>query len=222
MINDSARRELSRFHFGTWTRFALALPLVRKLFALERRFPAFLTLLEKLWIEQRFAEMVEVSQALRPFTRAGARALACTDPATFHVRGSASIPYTQALAAAELIGRGWIGIGQCDRNTVDTWVLPLLKKSTERYLPKTVAGHFLCVHLDHLPDPARIVSAIETDIPPRAWDDYRNFHEVFSMESWKTVRRLLTHPRIITELDRFVTRHNRTAFWSAFIQSVEV
>jgi hypothetical protein len=215
MMRHDTRRALADYGFSRWTRGMLACPLLRTGLALERRFAAFVALLTALWAEQRWSEMDEVTQALRPFTRLGARALVCSDPAAFRRRGYGSIAYAEALTAAELIACARIGLNQCDNDTVHLWVLPLLRKSTERYLARTSAGHFLCEHLPHMPDPIGVVRAIERDIPPRAWDDYSNFQQVFAQQSW-TLRGLLTHPRIISELDRFLTRQNRRAFWRAF------
>lgn len=89
--------------------------------------------------------------------------------------------------------------------------------SSGRYLPKMLIGRFLCEHLYDTRNPGELVSAIESAIQPRAWDDYSNFREVFSMKTWRVLRRNLTKPRLITELDLFVTRNDREEFWNEFL-----
>ena len=57
---------------------------------------------------------------------------------------------------------------------------------------------------------------IERGIAPRAWDDYSNFREAFSMKSWPLLRGSFTKAAIVTELDHFVTEDDRSEFWRWF------
>jgi len=189
-VRRSARRVLAGL--------AAVLRLPPPLDALE-----FRQLLAPLAANRDFHAMLRQMQRHPIVVRKIRRALA--DPA---------LPSTSILEAAELIGLALTSAERCDAATLDWWLLPLLRRSSGRYLPKPALGRFLCVHLAAMNDPGPAVAAFESEISPRSWDDYSNFADLFSMGTWKILRPRLTNPRVLTQLDLFVTGRDREEFWN--------
>jgi hypothetical protein len=125
-------------------------------------------------------------------------------------------PGRAAIQTGELIAAAWIAAGVSTSSIVADWMLPLLKRTTERYLEKMVIARYLIARLDSLPRPETIVSAIEASVTPRSQSDYSNFRGAFSMRTWTILRRCLTQPRLMSELDLFVTATDREVFWTTF------
>jgi len=165
--------------------------------------------LEVLAREHRFADIVAKVQRHRRLERRVRKAL-CGSGTTG--------PDTIVIRAAELIASGWIGVGRFDSGIVCDWLLPLLQRSTGRHLAKTALARYLVDRLAEVEDPGAVVKAIEAHIPPRSWSDYSNIRAVFSMKTWPVLRRHLVGPRLISELDLFVTSTDRREFWSEFNQ----
>lgn len=165
----------------------------------------FVHALERLAAEDKYAELVILARRHPLLTWEARRALAAPGRAN-----------PEDLLAAELIGRGLIGIDSFTPTGLRDWVLPLLRESSSRYLPKTLIGHFLCEHLHEVERPEEVVQAIEASIKPKSWDDYSTFDDIFSMNNWIILRRHVTKLRLLTELDLFVTRRDREQFWAEF------
>lgn len=220
MMTKQVRIVLSSAGFGPWRCLVMRLPVVGATIS-RRHFPDFAALIPTLFKQQRFVDVIAVSRVLRQCTGMVVDVLTRDGmevPARLTTFGVSQL---QIVAVAERIAHAHIHVGPVDHKTLEQWLVPLLQQTTEEYLSRMTVAQFLCEHIDALHDPARAVAAIEAHLPPRAWDDYSNFQDVFSLRTWRCLHPLLTHPRIITEHQRFVTRHDRREFWRAFAQPRE-
>ncbi len=220
MRASQVRATLARGGLGWWQRQLLELPVIGTTLC-RRQFPAFLAVLTTLHEHGQFTEVIEASQMVRHCTRLAVDALAAEDTASYTRWSRVRLPRTHAVALAEIIASAHIQLSMITRDTIEKWLTPLLVWTTEQYVTRLTMARILCEHINVLTDPTHVVATIEAHVAPRAWDDYSNFQEVFSMRHWRCFRALLTHPRIITEHERFVTRHDRHAFWNVFTQSME-
>lgn len=191
----------------------LLLPILHERLQRHGDLETFRMMLELHWRQSRFSQIVRLARRFQTLARQGEQALAAEPSAADATPATAT--QNEALAVAELVAAGFVGTDSFEAGSTERPMLRLLARSSERYLPKVKVAHFLCEHLDECVDPPSVVRAIE-QMPPRSWDDYSNFQEVFSLKTWPTMRRLLARPEVVNELDRFVTYHDRRGFWWRF------
>jgi hypothetical protein len=201
-----------------------AVPPVLAVLALQAAFqcvPSFRTwrkLLAALAAMQQWELLLSRSRTSGSYARAALRALRQDQSAAVRVGWFEKASRHETLLAAELIALAYIELSRFDRRIVRRWVLPLIERSTGLILARTRAAGFVCEHLHELGDScaAEVAGMIERGIAPRAWDDYSNFREAFSMKSWPLLRGSFTKAAIVTELDHFVTEDDRSEFWRWF------
>ena len=122
---------------------------------------------------------------------------------------------SERVLAAELITLARCHIGDPSRELARRWLLPLVSRSTERFMKRTFAARRLTEQLDdqsHV-GPGELAAAIEGGITPNTGDDYSNFRAAFSPATWEHLHPCFHNWAIFTELERFACEHDRCRFW---------
>lgn len=121
----------------------------------------------------------------------------------------------ERILAAELIALARCYAGNSDRQVARHWLLPLVTRSTGRYMERTFAARRLCEQLVgpcHV-SPIELAEAIERGITPKGNGDYSNFRDAFSPVTWERLHGAFRNWAIFTELERFACEHDRARFW---------
>lgn len=169
----------------------------------------FLDLLHAYHHGNRFADIVALWQRRPDLARAISDA-ACQPQA------HGPLAQDRAVHALEVSLCAHIRADAFDPIALEREALFLLEHTTETYVTRPAIAHGLVAHIDRVRDKEEVVRSIERLIPARGPDDYSNFHEVFDLRGWSTLRKYLSHPTIRLELDRFVSKHDRPSYWRAF------
>lgn len=121
----------------------------------------------------------------------------------------------ERILAAELIAKARSTAGNSGRNLARDWMLPLISRSTERFLLRTTAARRLSEQLEtpaHV-TAAELARAIEQGIAPIAPGNYSNLRAAFSPATWERLHDAFRNAGIFTELQRFACEHDRNRFW---------
>jgi hypothetical protein len=121
----------------------------------------------------------------------------------------------ELVLIAELIALARCQMGEISRRLARVWLLPLICRSTGRFLPRTFAAYRLS---EQLGSPAHVsavelAGAIERGIAPRGNDDYSNLRDAFSHATWERLHPEFHDAAILTELERFASEDDRLRFW---------
>jgi hypothetical protein len=124
-----------------------------------------------------------------------------------------------AVQAAELIALTGCRTGDTGRTLARYWLLPLIGRSTERYLPRACCARRLSGQLAYPAhvDARELAGAIELGIAPREGDDYSNFREAFCPETWELLHPAFHDAGIFTELELFASADDRIRFWRQIV-----
>jgi hypothetical protein len=121
----------------------------------------------------------------------------------------------ERVQIAEIIALARCRIGDNGCSLARKWLLPLICRSTGRYLPCTSAARQLSEQLD---SPAHVsaielADAMERGIVPAGNEDYSNFREAFCLATWERLHPAFHDAGILTELERFASEDDRLRFW---------
>jgi hypothetical protein len=127
----------------------------------------------------------------------------------------------ERLWAAEMIALARYNTGDQGRGLARSWLLPLVERSTDRYVARTTAARYLNKQLKSLchVTPVELAAAIERGIAPNGVDDYSNLREAFSEDGWERLHGAFRNWGILTELERFACACDRDRFWRYIEQS---
>ena len=121
----------------------------------------------------------------------------------------------ERILAAELIAESRWRAGNSGKSLARNWLLPLIGRSTGRFLARTAAARRLSEQLDTLAyvTAAELAQAIEQGIAPASAGDYSNLRAAFSYATWERLHGAFRNEGIFTELERFACEHDRNRFW---------
>jgi hypothetical protein len=183
----------------------LALAALSAAFRLKRSIPLWRRLLGELARAERWAAICSEIRAHPRYTYL-VRA---------ELRRSKDALDCERIWAAELIALARYETADRSRGLARSWFLPLVERSTERFLPRGAAARRLSEQLK-LPSHVKadeLAPAIERGIAPNDVDDYSNFRKAFAEETWEQLHGAFSNWAIFTELERFACELDRARFW---------
>jgi hypothetical protein len=183
----------------------IALATLQRAFRIRRSMALWRRLLGELARQERWADLCAELRSRRLLAWRARRVLG----------GRPDPGDRDAVQAGELIAMARCRIGATDRSLARCWLLPLIGRSTDRYLTRTQCARRLS---EQLVRPAHVkarelAEAIERGVAPLSPDNYSNFREAFCPETWELLHPAFRDAGIFTELEVFASEDDRCRFW---------